>query len=68
MPGLPSFLVYTRRRALKVLDLVHGGPLTASTAPHMTYIDLNRCMEPNCPEGTLALQGGEEVRSYWPAG
>jgi hypothetical protein len=29
----------------------------------MTDVDPNRCGEPmNRPEGTLALQGGEEVR------
>jgi hypothetical protein len=28
----------------------------------MTDVAPNRCGEPNRPEGTLALQGGEEVR------
>jgi len=40
-----------------------GGSLTAPTAPQMTDVTPNRCGEPVNPlKGTLALQGGEEVR------
>jgi IS605 OrfB family transposase len=53
------------RRALGLLNL-SGGPLTAPTAPQMTDVFPNRCGEPNRPEGTLALQGGEEVRGIHP--
>jgi putative transposase len=51
------------KRALEQLEPISGGPLTAPTAPQMTDVTPNRCGEPmNRPEGTLALQGGEEVR------
>jgi len=50
-----------KRRALELLNL-SGGSLTAPAAPQMTDVAPNRCGEPNRPEGTLALQGGEEVR------
>jgi IS605 OrfB family transposase len=40
-----------------------GGSLTTPTAPQMTDVSPNRCGEPMKPlGGTLALQGGEEVR------
>jgi putative transposase len=41
-----------------------GGSLTTPTALQMTDVSPNRCREPmNRPKGTLALKGGEEVRS-----
>jgi len=41
-----------------------GRVLTPPTAPQMTDVSPNRCGEPMNPlKGTLALQGGEEVRS-----
>ena len=40
-----------------------GGSLATPTAPQMTDVNPNRCAEPMSPlKGTLALQGGEEVR------
>ncbi|NAZ38729.1 MAG: IS200/IS605 family element transposase accessory protein TnpB [Acidilobus sp.] len=40
-----------------------GGSLTSPTAPQVTDVSPNRWGEPvNRPKGTLALQGGEEVR------
>jgi len=48
------------KRALRLLDL-SGGSLATPSAPQMTDVFPNRCGEPNRPEGTLVLQGGEEV-------
>jgi len=40
-----------------------GGSLATPTAPQMTDVSPNRCGEPVKPlKGTLAHQGGEEVR------
>jgi len=47
------------KRALEMM----GGSLTTPTAPQMTDVTPNRCGEPvSHPEGTTALQYGEEVR------
>jgi len=41
-----------------------GGSLATPTAPQRTDVSPNRCGEPvSRPKETLALQGGEEVRS-----
>ena len=48
------------KRALKQM----GGSLATPTPPQMTDVAPNRCGEPvNRLKGTLALQGGEEVRT-----
>uniref|UniRef100_A0A7C1E2T4 Uncharacterized protein n=1 Tax=Fervidicoccus fontis TaxID=683846 RepID=A0A7C1E2T4_9CREN len=52
------------RGAQPLKQAVMGGSLATPTAPQRTDVSPNRCGEPvSRPKETLALQGGEEVRS-----